>query len=411
MSVVIVGTLDTKAEEVGFARDVIESQGLDVHVVDAGVMGEPGFEPDTSAAAVAEAGGTTLDALRAAGDRGEAVDAMGRGAAAVAERLHEEGVLDGVLGLGGSGNTSVATAAMRALPYGVPKLMLSTMASGDVRPYVGSKDVAMMYSVADIEGLNRLSRRVISNAALAVVGMVANEPAVETADRPTVGVSMFGVTTPCVKRAREYLEEHGYEVVVFHATGTGGQAMEALVEQGVLDAVLDATTTELADELVGGVLSAGPDRLTAAGRVGAPQVVSVGALDMVNFGPKEEVPDEFADRLLHVHNPQVTLMRTTPEENAELGRILAEKVNAATGPTTVVLPLRGVSMIDVEGEPFHDPEADAALFDAVREHLSADVDLVEVDAAINDEEFAVTLARRLDEHLRAAGGRDDGGGE
>jgi uncharacterized protein (UPF0261 family) len=336
---------------------------------------------------------------------------MGRGAAAVAERLHEEGVLDGVLGLGGSGNTSVATAAMRALPYGVPKLMLSTMASGDVRPYVGSKDVAMMYSVADIEGLNRLSRRVISNAALAVVGMVANEPAVETADRPTVGVSMFGVTTPCVKRAREYLEEHGYEVVVFHATGTGGQAMEALVEQGVLDAVLDATTTELADELVGGVLSAGPDRLTAAGRVGAPQVVSVGALDMVNFGPKEEVPDEFADRLLHVHNPQVTLMRTTPEENAELGRILAEKVNAATGPTTVVLPLRGVSMIDVEGEPFHDPEADAALFDAVREHLSADVDLVEVDAAINDEEFAVTLARRLDEHLRAAGGRDDGGGE
>jgi len=403
MSVVIVGTLDTKAEEVGFARDVIEAQGLDVHVVDAGVMGEPGFEPDTSAAAVAEAGGATLEALREAGDRGEAVDAMGRGAAAVAERLHDEGILDGILGLGGSGNTSVATAAMRALPYGVPKVMLSTMASGDVRPYVGSKDVAMMYSVADVEGLNRLSRRVISNAALAVVGMVANEPDVETADRPTVGVSMFGVTTPCVKRAREYLEERGYEVVVFHATGTGGQAMEALVEQGVLDAVLDVTTTELADELVGGVLSAGPDRLTAAGRVGAPQVVSVGALDMVNFGPKEDVPDEFADRLLHVHNPQVTLMRTTPEENAELGRILAEKVNAATGPTTVVLPLGGVSMIDVEGEPFHDPEADAALFDAVREHLDEGVELVEVDAAINDEEFAVTLARRLDEHLRAAG--------
>jgi uncharacterized protein (UPF0261 family) len=411
MSVVIVGTLDTKAEEVGFARDVIEAQGLDVHVVDAGVMGEPGFEPDTSAAAVAEAGGATLEALREAGDRGEAVDAMGRGAAAVAERLHDEGVLDGILGLGGSGNTSVATAAMRALPYGVPKVMLSTMASGDVRPYVGSKDVAMMYSVADVEGLNRLSRRVISNAALAVVGMVANEPDVETADRPTVGVSMFGVTTPCVKRAREYLEERGYEVVVFHATGTGGQAMEALVEQGVLDAVLDVTTTELADELVGGVLSAGPDRLTAAGRVGAPQVVSVGALDMVNFGPKEDVPDEFADRLLHVHNPQVTLMRTTPEENAELGRILAEKVNAATGPTTVVLPLGGVSMIDVEGEPFHDPEADAALFDAVREHLDEGVELVEVDAAINDEEFAVTLARRLDEHLRAAGAADADAGD
>ncbi|PSQ49101.1 hypothetical protein BRD12_05825, partial [Halobacteriales archaeon SW_12_67_38] len=372
-------------------------------VVDTCVMGEPGFKPDTAAAAVAEAAGTSLDALREAGDRGAAMTAMGEGAAAVATRLHEEGVLDGVLGLGGSGNTSVATAAMRALPYGVPKLMVSTMASGDVRPYVESKDVMMLYSVADIEGLNQVSRTVIANAALAMVGMVANEPDVDVAERPTVGITMFGVTTPCAQAAREWLESEGYETIVFHATGTGGKAMEGLVEQGVIDGVLDITTTELADELVGGVLSAGPDRLEAAGRVGIPQVVSTGALDMVNFGPKDDVPTEFEDRHLHVHNPQVTLMRTTPDENAELGRILAEKLNDATGPTEVVLPLGGVSMLDVEGEDFHDPEADAALFDAIRETLDDDIELVEMEMDINDEEFALTLARHLDERLREAG--------
>ena len=403
MSIVVIGTLDTKAEEIDFARSVIEAQGVDVHVVDTGVMGEPGFEPDTAAAAVAEAAGTSLDALREAGDRGAAMTAMGEGAAAVATRLHEEGVLDGVLGLGGSGNTSVATAAMRALPYGVPKLMVSTMASGDVRPYVESKDVMMLYSVADIEGLNQVSRTVIANAALAMVGMVANDPDVEVAERPTVGITMFGVTTPCAQAAREWLESEGYETIVFHATGTGGKAMEGLVEQGVIDGVLDVTTTELADELVGGVLSAGPDRLEAAGRVGIPQVVSTGALDMVNFGPKDDVPTEFEDRHLHVHNPQVTLMRTTPDENAELGRILAEKLNDATGPTEVVLPLGGVSMLDVEGEDFHDPEADAALFDAIRETLDDDIELVEMEMDINDEEFALTLARHLDERLREAG--------
>ncbi|PSP69571.1 hypothetical protein BRC80_10925 [Halobacteriales archaeon QH_9_66_26] len=403
MSIVVIGTLDTKAEEIDFARSVIEAQGVDVHVVDTGVMGEPGFEPDTAAAAVAEAAGTSLDALREAGDRGAAMTAMGEGAAAVATRLHEEGVLDGVLGLGGSGNTSVATAAMRALPYGVPKLMVSTMASGDVRPYVESKDVMMLYSVADIEGLNQVSRTVIANAALAMVGMVANEPDVDVAERPTVGITMFGVTTPCAQAAREWLESEGYETIVFHATGTGGKAMEGLVEQGVIDGVLDVTTTELADELVGGVLSAGPDRLEAAGRVGIPQVVSTGALDMVNFGPKDDVPTEFEDRHLHVHNPQVTLMRTTPDENAELGRILAEKLNDATGPTEVVLPLGGVSMLDVEDEDFHDPEADAALFDAIRETLDDDIELVEMEMDINDEEFALTLVRHLDELMREAG--------
>jgi len=403
MAVVIIGTLDTKAEELGFARDVVEAQGVDVHVVDVGVMGDPAFEPDTSASEVAEAAGTTLEHLRDDADRGEAMEAMGGGAAAIAERLHEAGVLDGVLGLGGSGNTSIATTAMRALPVGVPKLMVSTMASGDTEPYVGSRDVAMMYSVADIEGLNQLSRQVIANAALAMVGMVANEPDVEVEDRPTIGMTMFGVTTPCVQTAREILEEKGYETIVFHATGTGGKAMESLIEEGIIDGVLDVTTTEWADELIGGVLSAGPERLDAAGEAGIPQVVSTGALDMVNFGPRDSVPEEFEGRQFHVHNPQVTLMRTTPVENAELGEIIAEKLNAATGPTALVLPLAGVSMIDVEGEDFYDPEADTALFDALRENLDSDVELVERETNINDESFAETLAETLHAYMREAG--------
>ena len=400
MAVVIVGTLDTKGEEIGFARDVLEAQGVGVHVVDVGVMGDPEFDPDTTASEVAEAAGTTLDALREAGDRGEAIEAMGEGASAVTTGLHDEGRLDGVLGLGGSGNTSIATAAMRALPVGVPKVMVSTMASGDTEPYVGARDVMMLYSVADIEGLNRLSRQVIANAALAMVGMVTNDPDVEVEDKPTVGITMFGVTTPCVQAAREYLEDRGYETIVFHATGTGGRAMESLVEEGVIDGVLDVTTTEWADELVGGVLSAGPDRLDAAGAAGVPQVVSTGALDMVNFGPRDSVPGEFDGRQFHVHNPQVTLMRTTPEENAELGQIVSEKLNAATGPTALALPLGGVSMLDVEGEDFHDPEADRALFDALREGIDDDVELLELDADVNDEEFARTIAAKLDEYVR-----------
>ncbi|WP_327054039.1 Tm-1-like ATP-binding domain-containing protein [Halomicrococcus gelatinilyticus] len=403
MAVVVVGTLDTKAEEMGFARDVLEAQGVDVHVVDTGVVGDPGFEPDTAAADVAAAADTSLDHLREDADRGEAMEAMGEGAAAVAERLHDEGVLDGVLGLGGSGNTSIATTAMRALPVGVPKLMVSTMAAGDVEPYVGAKDVTMMYSVADVEGLNQLSRQVIANAALAMVGMVENEPDVEVEDRPTVGMTMFGVTTPCVQTARESLEERGYETIVFHATGTGGRAMENLVRQGVIDGVLDVTTTEWADELVGGVLNAGPDRLDAAAETGTPQVVSTGALDMVNFGPRDSVPAEFEDRTLHVHNPQVTLMRTTTEENEELGEILAEKLAAATGPTALALPLGGVSVLDVEGEDFHDPEADAALFDALRENVGDDVELVEMETDVNDEAFANAIAAKLDEYMREAG--------
>ena len=407
MSVVIVGTLDTKAEELGFARDVMEAQGIDVHVIDTGVLGDPGFEPATSANDVASAAGTSLEHLRETADRGEAMEAMGEGAAAIATRLHDAGVLDGILGLGGSGNTSIATTAMQALPIGVPKLMVSTMASGDTEPYVGSRDIMMMYSVADIEGLNQLSRQIIANAALAMTGMVSNDPDVEVEDRPTIGITMFGVTTPCVQTARSLLEEKGYETIVFHATGTGGRAMESLIEEGVIDGVLDVTTTEWADELVGGVLNAGPDRLEAAGKAGIPQVVSTGALDMVNFGPRDSIPAEFEGRQFHVHNPQVTLMRTTTAENTELGQIIAGKLNDATGPTALVLPLGGVSAIDVEGEDFYDPDADEALFEALRASVDEEVELIEMETDINDEAFADMLVETLDEFMRSVGQAPD----
>lgn len=403
MPVVIVGTLDTKGEEIGFARDVLTAQGVDVHIIDTGVVGEPQIESDTTASEVAEAAGTTLEHLRENADRGQAMEAMGEGATVIAERMHDAGDLTGIMGLGGSGNTSIATTAMRALPVGVPKLMVSTMASGDTEPYVGARDIMMLYSVADIEGLNQLSRQVIANASLAMVGMVTNEPDVEVESQPTIGITMFGVTTPCAKTARAYLEDRGYETIVFHATGTGGRAMENLIKEGVIDGVLDITTTEWADELVGGVLNAGPDRLDAAGEAGIPQVVSTGALDMVNFGPRDSVPEKFEDRLFHIHNPQVTLMRTTAAENAELGEVIGKKLNAAAGPTTLALPLGGVSMLDVEGEAFYDPDADTALFDALREIINDEIDLIEMETDINDEVFAEAMAERLDEYMQAAG--------
>ncbi len=394
--VAIVGTLDTKGVEFAYLKSRIEAEGVATLVIDVGVLGEPVFPPDVTADEVARAGGSHLAALRAQNDRGEAMAAMARGAAEIAARLHREGRIDGIVSMGGGGGTAVGTAAMRALPIGVPKLMLSTLASGDVRPYVGVSDVTMMPSVVDVAGINRLSSRVIANAAGAIAGMVGAEvPPVVAADRPLVAATMFGVTTPCVTRARQVLEDAGYEVLVFHATGTGGQMMESLIRAGFISAVLDITTTELADELAGGVLSAGPDRLEAAGEAGIPQVVSVGALDMVNFGPPETVPARYRDRTFHRHNPQVTLMRTTAEENAELGRLIAAKLGRAKGPTVLMLPRGGISLIDVPGKPFHDPAADAALFDALTASLPASVELVEMDTDINDDAFAVRAAGLL----------------
>lgn len=401
--VVLVGTLDTKGHEYAFLADRVRELGAEAVLVDTGVLGAPLTPADVGAEEVARAGGAELSSLRDAADRGAAMDAMGRGAAVVLERMHGKGRLQGAVSVGGSGNSSIAARAMRGLPVGVPKLIVSTVASGDTSPYVGAVDVTMMYSVVDISGINRISSRILTNAAGAIVGMAGAEPPAEKASRPLVGATMFGVTTEAVTRARERLEELGYEVLVFHATGTGGQSLEALVADGFLAGVLDLTTTELADELVGGVLSAGPDRLEAAGRAGLPQVVSLGALDMVNFGPRDTVPERFALRNLYVHNPTVTLMRTTAEENAELGRRIAAKLNAAKGPTALFVPLAGVSAIDAEGQPFHDPEADAALFAALRDGVDpARVEVHEEDMALNDPAFATAMADRLHELIGAA---------
>jgi uncharacterized protein (UPF0261 family) len=402
-TVVLIGTLDTKGVEYEYLRQRLREQGCDVVLIDAGVLGAPQATPDISREEVARAAGADVAELAARGDRSVAIATMARGATTIVLDLYRAGRLHGILALGGSGNSSLATAAMRALPIGVPKLMVSTLASGDTRPYVGVSDIAMLYPVVDIAGINRISERIFSNAAAAIAGMAqAYETFHPSApSKPLIGATMFGVTTPCVTEARKELEARGYEVLVFHATGTGGQAMENLVKGGFLAGVLDITTTELADELVGGVLSAGPDRLEAAGTMGIPQVVSLGALDMVNFGPLDTVPERFRHRWLYQHNPTTTLMRTTPEECAELGRIIARKLNSAKGPVAVFVPKRGVSAIDVEGKPFYDPEADQALIAALKANLAPHLELHEWDADINDPAFARAMAVRLDELIRA----------
>jgi uncharacterized protein (UPF0261 family) len=399
-TVLLIGTLDTKGREYAYVRDLIRARGLNTFVLDAGVLGEPVFTPDSPASLTAEAGGTSLATLREKRDRGYAIDVMGRGARALALKFLADGKFDGVISMGGSGGTSIGTTAMQALPVGMPKLQLSTMASGDVGPYVGVKDITMMYSVVDVSGLNRLSRRIFANAAGAIGGMVEQSmPKVE--EKPLIGATMFGVTTPCVDRVRERFEGEGYEMLVFHAVGSGGRSFEALIADGVFDGVVDATTTEWCDELVGGVLSAGPERLDAAARKGIPQVVSLGALDMVNFGPRDTLPAKFEKRNIYVHNPQVTLVRTTPEECAKLGEIIAEKLNKTTGPTALFVPLKGVSAIDVEGMPFYDPAADKALFDALRKNIDrSKVELVELDLAINDPAFADAMVDRLQKMLK-----------
>ena len=394
-TVCIVGTMDTKGIEFSFIKSQIESAGVSTCVINTGILGEPQLTPDIFADEVAQAGGSSLQALRDEGDRGNSVAVMAQGAATRVAEKHAAGEIDGIISLGGSAGTTIGTTAMQAVPVGVPKIMVSTLASGDTSPYVQSKDICMMYSVVDIAGINRLSRQILANAAGAIVGMVNAEAPAATADKPLIAATMFGVTTPCVTKAREVLEAAGYEVLVFHATGTGGQAMEDLVKGGFLAGVLDATTTELADELVGGVLSAGPDRLEAAGETGVPQVVAPGALDMVNFGPPDTVPEQFKDRLFYQHNPTVTLMRTTPEETAELGRIMARKLSEAKGPTTVIIPTRGVSAIDQTGQPFDSPEARTAWIENLKAHIGDNVTVVEMDAHINDDAFATKLAETL----------------
>lgn len=397
--VALIGTLDTKGAECAWLAEQLDKHGVQTLFVDVGSFSASPLANVSSDDVIAAADSDAV-ALRERRDRGEMMQVMSVGAARIVRDLAVSGRIHGLLALGGSGGSSVAAAAMQALPVGFPKLLVSTMASGDVKPYVGEVDATLMYSVVDVAGINSVSSQVFANAAAAIAGMAkAYEDrlaAVPAGHKPVVAVTMFGVTTPAADEARDTLTDLGYEVLVFHATGAGGRAMEKLAESGLLAGVCDLTTTELADDLVGGVLSAGPRRLEMAGRVGLPQAVSLGALDMVNFGPADTVPPEFAGRNLFVHNPTVTLMRTTPEEMAELGRRIAAKLAAATGPTELFIPLRGVSAIDVEGAPFRDAEADAALFAELRAGLvGSGVVVHELDQAINDPGFGAAMARAL----------------
>ena len=403
--VVLVGTLDTKGAELRYVRDRIREAGCEVILVDCGIRSRD-TEADVSADEVAAAAGEDRAALADASDRGPAVMAMTRGTTEIVRRLHAAGRLDGIAGIGGSGGSSIIAAAMQALPVGVPKLLVSTMASGDTRPYVGTSDVAMLFSVVDIAGLNQLSERILANAAGAIAGMTLAAAAFRSTlpPRPVIAATMYGVTTPCVETARAWLEEHGYEVLVFHATGAGGQAMEELIRSGFVGGVLDITTSELTDEVVGGTFTAGPQRLDAAGAAGIPQVVSLGAVEMGTFGPPETVPEPCRDRLLYRHNESITLMRISAEEAARLGRYVAAKLNAATGPAVIFIPAGGLSALSVPGGVFHDPAADAALFEALTAELDPRIEVVRMDVDINDPAFALAMAERLDGYLSPAGG-------
>ena len=395
MSIIaLIGTLDSKGEEFALLKKEIHQRGHETLVIDVGVLEDPHFQPDITRDQVARAAGEDVALLKEGRDRGKAVAAMTRGVTATIQELHSQNRFQGLMGMGGTAGTSIATAAMRALPLGLPKLMISTVAGGDVSGFVGVKDIIMFPSIVDISGLNRISRQVIALAAGAVCGMVETEIP-EAEDKPLIAASMFGNTTEAVETARARLEEAGYEVLIFHAVGSGGRTMESLIEEGYISGVLDMTTTELADEVVGGVLSAGPHRLEAAARTGTPAVVAPGCLDMVNFWAPDTVPAEFADRVFYEHNPNVTLMRTTPGENQVMGKLVADKLNLSEGPVTVYLPLQGVSVISAPGQPFYSPEADEAFREALKSHLRSDISVIAVDANINDAEFANSAAEAL----------------
>ncbi len=393
-TIAVLGTLDTKGHEHAYVAEIIRSRGHQTLLIDTGSAEPPQVKPDVSREEVAAANGVDLAGILERKDRGEAVTAMAGAAAVYLAKLVGEGRVQGVISLGGGGGTAIGSAAMRALPVGFPKVMVSTLAAGNVAPYVGTKDIVMFPSIVDVSGLNRISRVLLARAAGAICGMAETEvPAAD--DKPLIAASMFGNTTECVNMAKKILEDVGYEVLVFHATGTGGRIMESLIESGMFAGVLDITTTEWADEYVGGILGAGPTRLDASAKTGVPSIITPGCLDMVNFGERATVPAKFEGRTFYIHNPQVTLMRTNAAECAELGRILAEKANACRGPVTVLLPKKAISIISAAGKPFHSPEADAALFDSIKKHLRPGIPLVEMDCEVNAPEFATACAKAL----------------
>ena len=394
-TIAIAGTFDTKGAEYLYVKELIESLGLNTSTIHTGVF-EATFKPDVSNNEVAQAAGYNIEDIAKKKDRALATEVLSKGMENLLPKLFEEGKFDGIISLGGSGGTSLVTPAMRALPIGVPKLMVSTVASGNTSQYVGTSDIIMMPSIVDVAGLNSISTKIFTNAVFAIAGMVKFENKKVLDKKPLIAATMFGVTTPCVTAAKEILEDRGYEVLIFHATGVGGKTMEYLIENGFIEGVLDLTTTEWADEIIGGVLNAGPNRLEAAAKHNIPQVVSVGALDMCNFGPYNTVPNEFSNRNLYKHNPTVTLMRTTVEENELIGKKISEKLNMSEGNTVLILPLKGVSAIDVKGQPFYGEEEDKKLFDTLKTYTNSDViEIVEMDCNINDIEFARKAAQEL----------------
>jgi len=401
-TIAVIAALDTKGQEFAFLKAEIEKRGCRTLVINVGVLGMPSFQPEVSAEEVAAAGGVNLADLVARHDRGQAMEVMNRGAAVVVKKLYENGKFEGIISMGGGGGTGMAASAMRALPVGVPKLLVSTVASGDTSPYVGTTDITMMPSIVDVAGLNRISRIVFTNAAGAICGMVTGKVEESPDDKPLIAATMFGNTTRAVDIARRMLEAHGYEVLVFHATGTGGRTMEMLIESGYFAGVLDMTTTEWADEICGGVLSAGSTRMEAAAKAGIPQVVTPACIDMCNFWARETVPAKYKDkdRLFYQWNPNVTLMRTTIEENARMGQIFAGKMNAAKGPVAVFIPMGGFSEVDYPGQPFWWPEADQAFVDALKKHLRQDISVEISDKDVNHPEFSRRTAEKLLEFLK-----------
>ena len=399
-TIAILGALDTKGQEYAFLKAEIEKRGCRTLVVNVGVIGDPLFTPDVRSDEVAEAGGVPLADLIAQRDRGEAMQVMTRGAAVVVKRLYEAGEIDGIISMGGGGGTIIGTSAMRALPVGFPKLMVSTIASGDTSAYVGTTDITMMPSIVDVAGLNRISRTIFTNAAGAICGMVLGEVAPAVEEKPLIAASMFGNTTRAVDNARQIMEANGYEVLVFHATGTGGRTMESLIESGFITGVLDITTTEWADEVCGGVLSAGAHRLEAAAQKGVPQVVTPACIDMCNFWAPETIPAKYSERLFYNWNPNITLMRTNIAENQQMGKIFAEKLNMAQGPLTVLIPLGGFSEVDFPGKPFWWPEANQAFVDELRQHLRPDIPVEISDKDVNHPEFSSRVAEKLLEFLK-----------
>lgn len=395
-NIIMIGCFDTKGEDFTYLFDCIKAKEKNVLTIDTGVMESTAdFPVDFDNEVIAAAAGSSLVEIRKSGDRGKAVEAMGKGASNILSELVSQGQVKGVIGMGGGGGTYIVLEAMQVVPFGIPKLCLSTLAGKDLSRQIGVKDITMMASVVDVAGLNSISALLMNQASAAICSMAKVEAKATGATHKKIAISMFGNTTKCVNKCTELLKQKGYEVFVFHATGTGGSAMESLIREGVFNGVLDVTTTELADELCEGILSAGPNRVTAAGDMGLPQIIVPGCLDMVNYAQVHTLPKKYKERQLFSWSPDITLMRTNSDENRILGKELAVKANKAKGPVEILLPLKGISVLDSEGELFYNPEVDAVLFRSIKENVDEKVKIKEINTDINDEAFSVAVVERL----------------